>query len=611
MTPYSEVPERIKREILLSTYIQASGVELKKRSAEWVGLCPFHDEKTPSFSVNDAKGLFFCRGCHEAGDIISFHSKLNLVSAGQSIKHLAGVAGIEVEPRAYRANGACGQAPAKSTSWDKPVLLSLTLAAQRVFQSNAGHPGCVSVLISRNIPPATRVAFGLGYLPANVNLVDAMVATGTLDDLSRAQVALGCREIGLLYSQGVSEQGPFNGRIMFPITDASGDIVGFSGRVLDDSSKAKYINSPDSIIFDKSNLLYSLTPPRVLLQESTDVREFWRDLTRQDEIFVVEGYTDVIALAGLGLRACAGMGTGFSQRQVQLLLQHSKRITCLYDGDAAGLKAAERTLLSVFPLLTDQHRLVARLLPDGHDPDSFIQVGAGDHLAALDGLPVRQPETVWWEHYVGQISRPPALADQVIIERAYASTDTYPQSPLWRLMIARRVQRVCGYVVRSPRHMMEMPPWAWNRHSGQSLPTDDPSIRLWLHRFFEQPDKIAAFCSSFRKRWWVRDLLTGRVGVEGPPKALAYIFAADVCLNTNEDQGSVNRSSFISALLDNGYPAHWLKSWVSVYAQMCREDVSHGDDSTTWEFEWSMWLTSLDESTTNRFKSALLARCPV
>jgi len=604
MTPYADVPSCIKIRLSLSTHVLAAGIELKKRGAEWVGLCPFHDENTPSFSINDTKGLYFCRGCRATGDIIEFHAAMNLVSTGQAIKELADLADIKVEPRQYTPrNGQAVRRPQRQ-AWDRSVLLDINVAAQYVFRGQAEHPNFISVVEERHIPPALAAAFGLGYFPNDLTFLDSMVARPELSDLSRDQVSLGCAELGLTYAGGGS---PFTGRLIFPITDPSGAIVGFSGRTLDGANKAKYINSPESELFDKSRLLYALTPPRALITASPEARDFWRALAAQDEIYVVEGYTDVIALAAFGIRACAGMGTGFSSHQVQLLLKHARRIRCLYDGDRPGQQAAQRTMLAVFAEMTDDHRLTAHLLPVTHDPDSFLAANPDDPKAALSGLHVRQPESLWWDHYVGKLSTPSSLADQVVIERAYANRDTYPKTPLWQLMIARRIQQISGYLIRYPALQTQLPPWSVHRLARQALPNEDAIVRLWLHRLYARPDRIAALCAPYRRRWWANDLLTGRARADGPPAALTYIFAANVCLG---DDDSIDQAGLVDRLLKNGFPAHWLMGWASTFTAVTAElaeeheaDPNLGD--RTWQFEWSTWLDSMDESLCNRFKAAL------
>lgn len=600
MVPYAEVPARIKESLTLSTVILAAGVDLKRKGREWVGLCPFHDEKTPSFSVNDEKGLYYCRGCHATGDVISFHAHFYSVKPGQAIKHFSDQLGFVVEPRQRGGRSGRDATNPPRVSWDTGVLLAINEAAQGVLsliaQSSAQYHCALS---SRGISSEAARAFGLGYYPPGWSLLDALVDSGEVP-LSREQIRLGCHELGLLHPH--SDHSAFEGRLIFPITDESGAVVGFSGRALAEDVRAKYINSPDSAVFDKSHLLYGLAPIRRLASEDSGIRRYWQSIKAGAHLYVVEGYTDVIALAEAGLRAVAGMGTGFSERQVALLVREGLRLRCLYDADPAGLRALDRTLLTVFPALTDRHRLFGLLLPSGHDPDSFVrEVGLQAAASRLDALERRQPETVWWAHHIGKLSQPPSLADQVVVERAYSDKGSYPSSPLWRLLMARHIERVCGYRVRSPEAERQRLPWSGSSEAAKVLASSDSVAKLWLSRFRRRPDLIASCCARFRHRWWVDDLLCGRMDPQAIPLELTYIFAADRCLAGVVGAGELSWDATVRALLDNGFPAHWLKGWGS-------EAATVSDDPApveVWPFEWGVWVDALNDSAANRLISAL------
>lgn len=601
MTPYSEVPARIKESLILSQSIQAAGVELKRRGGEWLGLCPFHDEKTPSFAINDPKGVYYCRGCRAKGDIISFHSDFYSVSPGEAIKALAAQAGFGIEPRKHTGRAPVRRQP-KQATWDKSVLLTINRLAQKIFSEAAWGDGkFLAAMQSRSIRQEAAEAFGLGYYPSDLSIVDALRLCDELAGFSESQVRLGCQELGLLYRN--NDDSPFVGRLIFPIADAAGEVVGFAGRDLGGSSKAKYINSPESLVFDKSRLLYGLTPLRSLVSSDTQIRLYWQALIRQQDISVVEGYTDVVALAESGIRAVAAMGTGFSDYHVHTILQAASRICCLYDGDSAGQDASRRTLLSIFPKLSDRHRLAALTLPEGHDPDSFLREFSNPEASrnGLAELTRVKPESVWWDEHVGEVSVPPSLADQVVIERAYANSASYPDSALWQLMLARRIQGVCGYRVRHGAVHREVPPWFGCRFTTQVQPIEDDVLCLWLWRFRRRPELIAPFCAMYRGRWWVNDLLLGRATYAGLPPAMVYLFAADVCL-AGGDLIPDDWLHAIRQLLDNGFPAHWLKGWLaSGTPETARDDAT----TNTWRFEWCAWIDSINESLVNTLLASI------
>lgn len=590
----------------LSQLIESTGVELKRRGKEQVGLCPFHDERTPSFSVNDAKGVYFCRGCNANGDVIAFYSHFYSLSPGQAIKKMASDLGIAIEPMAngHRKSPEKPKRPAPE-SWDRSVLLAINAAAQSVFYgAGKDDPIFAEEVANRAINSVTVEAFGLGYYPPALSIVDALIGFPGLESLTRDQLVMGCQELGLLYRD--SEFSLFSGRLMFPITDAVGDVVGFSGRDLSGQSKAKYVNSPESILFDKSQLLYGVAPIRQLVSSNQDARSFWGSLTNKDTVYLVEGYTDVLALAQQGLRALAAMGTGLSGHQVRVLLRAGRTVICLYDGDQAGQAASRRAMLTLFSDLTDGHRLTSITLPENDDPDSFLCSAPSGEVAedCLRSLPVVKPETIWWESYVGTVSKPPSLSDQVIVERAFADTATYPGTALWRMVLAQRVQQISNYRLRSPDLQHLAPPWFGLRFASTQATIRDHVLRLWLARFRRRPDLIHEFCSTYRHRWWVSDLLSGRAGYDEMPTGLVYIFAADYCLGASGYDPSV-WPDVIHQLLDNGYPAHWLKGWLSAV----REETSTISDSpqsqASWSFEWTAWMNSLDDSLHNNLIASL------
>ena len=364
--------DELRSRVSLSTVIGRS-TRLQKAGREFKACCPFHDEKTPSFTVNDEKGFYHCFGCGAHGDAIRWLTDQRGLGFMDAVKTLAAEAGLEVpapDPEAAR------KAERRDTLHD------VMSAAQDWFVDNlAGADGlrARSYLAGRGLDPHTIARFGFGFAP---------------DDRQAVKRALGRFPEALLIEAGlriaVDEREPydrFRGRIMLPIEDARGRIIAFGGRILDGASSdaPKYLNSPDTSLFDKSVTLYNLH------RAAPAAREAGR-------LLVVEGYMDVVALSAAGIGECvAPMGTALTERQLELLWRQVEAPIVCFDGDAAGRRAAMRAAVRALPLLRPAHTLRIVRLPPGQDPDDVIRSAGpaamnrllGDACSLLDAL---------WEH---------------------------------------------------------------------------------------------------------------------------------------------------------------------------------------------------------------------
>lgn len=338
-------------------------VTLRKRGVNYIGLCPFHDEKTGSFTVSPAKGIFKCFGCGKGGGPVHFimeHEQLDYLSA---LKYLAKKYHIEVVEKELTPEEQQSQS-------DREAMFALNTWAQSYFRQQMnntedGRAIGLSYFRSRGFTDETIAKFGLGYC---LDKSDAMTMTA-LHSGYKADFIEKCglgsrRDNGTWYDR-------FRGRVIFPVHTLSGKVVAFGGRVLKkDDKTAKYVNSPESEIYHKSNELYGIYFAK-------------QSIVKQDRCFLVEGYTDVISMHQAGItNVVASSGTSLTPGQIRLIHRFTPNITVLYDGDAAGIKASIR---GIDLLLEEGMNVKVVLLPDGEDPDSFAQNNnASDFIDFID-----------------------------------------------------------------------------------------------------------------------------------------------------------------------------------------------------------------------------------
>ena len=347
-------------------------VRLQKRGREHTGLCPFHNEKTPSFTVNEDKGFYHCFGCGEHGSAIDFVMKLDNLSFPEAVERLAGDAGLEVpvdspeqRQRAERAKTHYGILEAASDYFEKQLRMP------------AGKPA-LDYLKERGITEASIARFHIGFAP---NLRDGLKTALARQNISDAEMV----ETGLLIQPDDGGRQPydrFRGRVMFPISDRRGRVIAFGGRILGEG-EPKYLNSPETPLFHKRRNLYGLA-------EAAEAAR------AESAIIVVEGYTDVIALnqAGLG-NAVAPLGTALTEDQVRLLWRYAPEPYLCFDGDAAGARAAGRAAENMLAILTPGHGLRFASLPAGQDPDSLVRAGGADAMNGVLAEALPLSEMIW------------------------------------------------------------------------------------------------------------------------------------------------------------------------------------------------------------------------
>jgi len=321
-----------------------SHVPLKKAGNSYKARCPFHTEKSPSFSVNRNKQFYHCFGCGAGGNAISFLMAFSHLDFVEAIEDLAGFVGIDV-PR--EASGYQEQKQDYTALYS--ILEQVAVFYVEQLRSHPQSVKAIEYLKSRGVSGVVAKDFSLGFAPDEWDALTSRFDKKLL--LDAGMVA--SKEGGKSYDR-------FRGRLMFPIRDKRKRIVGFGGRVLDDSMP-KYLNSPETAVFSKGKELYGLY--ELLEKES-----------RPKRILIVEGYMDVLALAQFGINySVAALGTATSKMHLDLLFRFTSELIFCFDGDDAGRKAAWRAVLESFPCLRDGRQVKVMLLPQGQDPDSLIR----------------------------------------------------------------------------------------------------------------------------------------------------------------------------------------------------------------------------------------------
>ncbi|NKB46821.1 MAG: DNA primase [Legionellales bacterium] len=339
-------------------------VPLKKAGKNFVACCPFHDEKTPSFSVSAQKQMYYCFGCGQGGDAIKFLIEYDGVNFVEAIEDLARQAGVDVPRQQQQAKKAVTQVVEEIDLYQ--LLTRVAHHFQAQFKQAADARLAIDYLKQRGITGEIAKKYQVGFAPAGW---DHLLKAFPGEAMRTALVASGMvihNEQGRYYDR-------YRQRIMFPILDRRGRVVGFGGRVINSDDSPKYLNSPETVVFHKNRELYGLYQA-LQIQRAPDY------------LLVVEGYMDVIGLAQYGIyQAVAALGTAISQTHIQLLTRHTRKIIFCMDGDNAGQQAAWRALEVALPILTDEVQVQFLFLPQGEDPDSLIrQQGSEKFLTCME-----------------------------------------------------------------------------------------------------------------------------------------------------------------------------------------------------------------------------------
>lgn len=439
MIPQSFIQDLLNRVDIVD--VVGKYVQLKKGGANFMGLCPFHNEKSPSFTVSPAKQFYHCFGCGAHGSAIGFLMEYSAQSYPDAVRELAQSAGLTVPEERDRLP------PAQRAEQQARTLAlsdAMTRATEFYRRQLRGAPQAIQYLKGRGLTGEIAAAFGLGYAPDDWQGLESVFGSYR-DDAIAGPLA----EAGLLIeSEKRDPDGKprrydrFRDRIMFPIRNAKGQVIGFGGRVMG-QGEPKYLNSPETPLFSKGTELYGLFEARHAIRET-------------GYVLVVEGYMDVVALAQLGFaNAVATLGTACTPVHVQKLLRQSDAVVFSFDGDAAGRRAARRALEACLPHVADNKTIRFLFLPAEHDPDSYVREEGTEAFAAQvrDAMPLsrfllqtvtedqdlRQPEGRARAQYEAkpllQAMPPGGLRLQIVRELAEA-TGTTPAE----------IEAVCGLV---------------------------------------------------------------------------------------------------------------------------------------------------------------------
>ena len=329
-------------------------VQLRKAGRDYVARCPFHEEKSPSFTVSPSKQFYHCFGCGAHGTALGFLMNYEHMEFGEAVRELAAKVGMEIPQSA---------SPASDSPSHQPLYPILEKAADFFRQQLRSHPEAIDYLKQRGLSGTTAAEFAIGFAPPGWdNLMRELGTTPTAQKL--------LMDAGLVIKKegGKGYYDRFRNRIMFPIRDRRGRVIAFGGRVLAKEDNPKYLNSPETAVFHKGKELYGLY-------------EAQKALRHLEKLVVVEGYMDVVALAQHGIRyAVATLGTATSTDHIDHLFRLTPEVTFCFDGDRAGRDAARRALENLLPTMKDGRDARFLFLPESEDPDSLIRKEGKQHF---------------------------------------------------------------------------------------------------------------------------------------------------------------------------------------------------------------------------------------
>jgi DNA primase len=373
-----EYLDEIKLRLKVS-YVVGKSVQLKKRGKEFIGLSPFKNEKSPSFTVNDDKEFYHCFSSGEHGNIFDFLMKTKSIGFGEAVRSLAAEAGMQP----YRFSNFDKEKDSRFQIYKNIYQDYSNYFHNELFSSN--NRVALNYLNQRGLNDNIIKKFKLGYVPWNNNFYQELLEKYSEENLNLT---------GLYYKHDKSGKyiDRFNTRIIFPVNNISGDPVAFGGRIINESKLAKYINSPETEFYKKGSMIFNL-------DKAKDCR------SETNEVIIVEGYIDVVSLYSSGIKnVIANSGTALTDRQIDIIWKFfSNPIICL-DGDHSGQSAALRIAEKLFPLINDENKIYFSIMPDGNDPDDYIkQQGKENFLSLLKEKEIIQ--TYIWNYHLKKIDK--------------------------------------------------------------------------------------------------------------------------------------------------------------------------------------------------------------
>ena len=361
--------DEIRRRVSLSSII-GKKVKLINRGNRMVGLCPFHQEKTPSFHVRDDEGFYHCFGCGASGDAISFLREQDGLGFMEAIHHLAGLAGLTVPEQKDISPEEKAQ---------RNMMASINEEAAVFYENQLNSPAGKQArryVGDRQISPNSLSRYRIGYAPANGLQTYLQNKGFTSDDMLAAGLVRKSQRDGSLYDN-------FRDRLMFPITNPKGDVIAFGGRALSGDQEPKYLNSADSLMFHKKQVLYGLKQAKEQMKDGLPV-------------IVAEGYMDVIAIDQFKVAgAVAPLGTALTEDQMLLIWKSAHTPYLCFDGDMAGQRAANKTLTRLLPILEPGKTVRVMRLDQGMDPDDVLKSGGADAMQRIMDVSESLVDALW------------------------------------------------------------------------------------------------------------------------------------------------------------------------------------------------------------------------
>jgi DNA primase len=429
MIPESFIQELLNRVDVVEVIDKA--VPLKKAGANYSACCPFHNEKSPSFTVSPTKQFYHCFGCGAHGSALSFLMEYNGLSFVEAIHELAKQVGMIV-PQEQRD-------PSQPAPPSKAVILSLQETLQQAAAFYKAElkksPRAIEYLKGRGLSGQVAAKFQVGYAPAGWQNLQTVFPAYEAEALETAGLVVQ-NEQGRRYDR-------FRDRIMFPIHNQKGEVIGFGGRVINPEDTPKYYNSPETPVFQKGHELYGLFMARRAIRDA-------------GRVLVVEGYMDVVALAQYGIEyAVAALGTATTPFHIAKLMRQTDEIVFSFDGDKAGRTAAWRAVMNALPAIKDGVKLRFLFLPVEHDPDSFVrEFGKEAFEAEMDkAIPLSQ-------YIIQHLSEQNPLASQE--DKVQFLNDAEPilkqiQAPRYAMLLRKRVAEMTGLAGGEMQRMLKLP----------------------------------------------------------------------------------------------------------------------------------------------------------
>lgn len=437
-------------------------VPLKKAGKDYKACCPFHDEKTPSFTVSASKQFYHCFGCGAHGTAIGFLMEHERMSFPEAVAELAAQAGLKVPEEAIAG------APKAETG---AQLLTVLNEAARFYRNQLReHSAAIDYLKRRGLTGEIAADFGLGYAPDGWDhLVRALGGTAAQQEVL-VQAGLAARRDG----GGVYDR--FRGRVMFPIHDYRGRIVGFGGRIID-KGEPKYLNSPETPLFQKGRELYGLYRARDAIR-------------REELVLIVEGYMDVVALAQSGVDyAVATLGTATTRDHLERVFRFAPHVVFCFDGDRAGREAARRAMDAALAVLHEGRQASFLFLPEGEDPDTLVRKEGGDAFRARLERATPLPD-FFYQSLAAEVDLGRLDGRARLVELARPQLSKLPAG-VFRELMWERLAAMSGVTVKDPgASAPERPASAGGRRGAQGPHRPPSMVRIAIGLLVQHPELV-------------------------------------------------------------------------------------------------------------------------